>query len=146
MEKDQLRCRIGRDIFLFDKWEFVSLWGFRQEDEYKTWVRFCLTKNDKPVVGKQNVLFEHLKDRKFDPDKLFNKPRLMIERTCNSKQDLFFKLASFDFDLDASIKFHHLEEMILPFPQIYTAAGDYEKAKRHCDRFVRTITNLPAFF
>lgn len=142
----KLKCRLDKDIYVFDEWQFVSLWGFRQEDQYKSWVRFLLTKNGKPVVAKESVLFSHC-NLDFNPEALYNKPALEIEETISPEHLLFFRLSNFDFDilLDAALTFRKWEDELLPFPKIYTPAGDYEKAKQHCDRFMKTITNLPVF-
>ncbi len=136
-----LRCKIGKDIFIFDDWQYVDLYEFNVTHPRKKWIRLLLTKNNEHVVPKENPLFIH-SNIPFDPTKRYNKPRLEI--TESVKDTLYFELTKF-YDMDAAIIFNNLKEQVYPFPQLYTEAGDYEKAKRHYDRFINIITNLTIF-
>ena len=143
----KLTCRLGKNIFVFDEWQFVSLWDSGDGDRHKTWVRFLLTMDGKPVVPKQSAIWADSPLPNWDSKAIHNRPRLEIHDTISANPQLFFMLSKFDFDelLDASLEFRKFEEELLPWPQLYTEMGDYEKAKRHCDRFIKTINNLTAF-
>lgn len=135
--------KIGKDQYRLDDWkcdEFYS-WDYTLAGDsisgpilpkYSTaWVKYLLTINDR-IIERES-------------ESKIRWPRLEIVLSASPSVGLYFDLVAYWVDY-VYLEFSRLQQIIYPFPQLYTPSHDFEEAKRHCDRFVRATQSLGAFF